>query len=368
VNNRERLLAVLNHQAPDRIPWIPRLLLWYNARCLTHSMPKKWEGLSLREIERELNLGTPARDGRVFDIEQEGLEIVTREEGGRRITEYHTPVGMVRQVMGFSETLTRQGLPGRVQEYPLKEPKDYAVWEWIVEHTHWVPAYDTYKAYDAEIGEDGLPMISVGDVPFHDFLERLAGYEYGFYHLADYPREVEHLLALMAEVQRERMWPVVADCPARLLLHGLHLSSQFTPPRLFEKYILPYYEQFMPLLHDKGIAVAMHADNDTSQILDLIDRAGWDMVECFVSAPMAPVTLEQARAVWGNRIIIWGGVPSTLLSPNVPEDEFRAYMRQLLGAISPEDAFILGVSDNVMPDSLIDRIAWISDIVAKETK
>ncbi len=43
-------------------------------------------------------------------------------------------------------------------------------------------------------------------------------------------------------------------------------------------------------------------------------------------------------------------------------------MRQLLGAISPEDAFILGVSDNVMPDSLIDRIAWISDIVAKETK
>jgi len=368
VNNRERLLAILNHQAPDRTPWIPRLLLWYNARCLTHSMPKKWEGLSLREVERELNLGTPARDGKVFDIEQEGLEIVTREEGGCRITEYHTPVGMVRQVMGFSETLTRQGLPGRVQEYPLKEPKDYAVWEWIVEHTNWVPAYDAYKAYDAEIGEDGLPMISVGDVPLHDFLERLAGYEYGFYHLADYSREVEHLLALMAEVQRERMWPVVANCPARLLLHGLHLSSQFTPPRLFEKYILPYYEQFMPLLHDKGISVAMHADNDTSRILDLIDRAGWDMVECFVSAPMAPVTLEQARAVWGNRIIIWGGVPSTLLSPNVPEDEFRTYMHQLLDTISREDAFILGVSDNVMPDSLIDRIAWISDIVAKEAK
>ena len=363
MNNRERLLSILNHQAPDCIPWIPRLLLWYNARALTGTLPAQWEGLSLREIERALGLGTPARDGQIFERQYHGVDLVVRDEDGERITEYHTPIGMVRSVTHYSKTLDEQGLPGRVREFPLKGPGDYRVWEWIVEHTRWLPTYDAYRAYDDEIGKDGLPMVTVGDVPLHEFAQELAGYEYAFYQLTDYPGEVDHLLALMTEVQRERLWPVIADSPARLVLHGLHLSSQFTPPRLFEKYVLPYYQEFMPLVHAANQSVAMHADNDVSQITQMIERAGWDMVECFVTAPMVPLTLRRAREVWGHRVIIWGGLPSSLLAPSVSEHDFRAYMDDLFDVISPGDAFILGVADNVMPDSLIDRVAQVSEMV-----
>jgi hypothetical protein len=363
MNTRERMLAILDHKLPDRIPWVPRLLLWYNARLRTGTMPPKWEGLSLRELERELGVGTPARSGTVYEVEREDVEYVEREEGGKRITEYHTPVGSVRQVMGFSETLDAQGLPGRVEEFFLKGPKDYEVWEWVIEHTRWVPAYDTYEEYDADIGDEGLPLVSAGDVPFHAFAQQLAGYEHAYYQLHDYPDEVEHLLNTITEVHRERMWPVVAESPARLLLHGVHLASQITPPSLFEKYIIPYYEEFMPLMHEHGKSVAMHADNDVSRILDMIERAGWDMVECFVTAPMVPLTVEEAREAWGDRVIIWGGLPSTLLSPNVSEDEFHDYMYDLFETIAPGDAFILGVADNVMPDSLIERVAWVTEFV-----
>lgn len=51
----------------------------------------------------------------------------------------------------------------------------------------------------------------------------------------------------------------------------------------------------MPYIHSRGKSVAMHADNDTSQILDHVARAGWDMLECFITAPMVPLTMEQAR-------------------------------------------------------------------------
>jgi hypothetical protein len=156
---------------------------------------------------------------------------------------------------------------------------------------------------------------------------------------------------------------VIAESPARLLLHGVHLSSAFTPPPLFKRYVLPYYEQFMPMMHERGKAVAMHADNDTSLIVELIEQAGWDMVECFVTAPMVPLTLEEARRTWGERVIIWGGIPSALLSPSVSEQEFRDYMDQLFKTIAPGEAFILGVADNVMPDSLIERVAYVSELV-----
>ena len=365
MNNRERLTAILDRRPPDRIPWIPRLLLWYNARALTHTMPPQWEGLTLRELEHALDVGTPARDGHIMTTVRDGVEVLTRQEGGKHITEYHTPLGMVRTVMHYSEDLDAQGLPGRVEEYPLKGPADYRVWEWVVQHTRWAPAYEDYAAYDAETGADGLPMVTVGDVPIHEFTLDLAGYDDAFFQLADHPREIEHLLGVMTEVQRERLWPVILDSPARLLLHGVHLSSQFTPPPIFKKYVLPYYQEFMPLVQARGKAVAMHADNDTSQIMGLIERAGWDMVECFVTAPMAPVTLKQARETWGNRVIIWGGLPSLLFSPSVPEEEFRAYMRDLLTTIAPGDAFILGVADNVMPDSLIERVLWVSQVMAE---
>ncbi len=365
MNNRERLLAILDRRPPDRIPWIPRLLLWYEARKRQGNLPPQWQGFSLRQVERALGVGTPARDGRIYTVVQEGVEVETRREDGRQMTYYHTPVGTVRTVTRYSADLEAQGLPGRVEEFPLKGPADYRVWEWILEHTQWLPDYAAYAAYDAEIGADGLPMVAVGEVPFHEFLLDLAGYDYAFFQLADYTREVEHLLAVMTEVQRARQWPVIARSPARLLLHGLHLSSEFTPPPLFRRYILPYYQEFMPLMHAHGKAVAMHADNDTSLILELIEQAGWDMVECFVTAPMVPLTLQRAREVWGTRVIIWGGLPSLLLSPSVSEDEFRRYMFELLRIIAPGDAFILGVADNVMPDALIERVAWVSELLAE---
>ena len=80
---------------------------------------------------------------------------------------------------------------------------------------------------------------------------------------------------------------------------------------------------------------------------------------------MVPLSLQEARETWGNRIIIWGGIPSLMLSPSVPEVEFRDYVRNVFRTISPGDAFILGVSDNIMPDSLIERVIWISEYIEK---
>ncbi|MGI6375086.1 MAG: uroporphyrinogen decarboxylase family protein [Anaerolineae bacterium] len=366
MNDRQRLLAILAGQPPDRIPWIPRLLLWYNAHRRAGTLPDRWRDSTLRQVERDLGVGTPARDGLVCELALDGVEVSTRRAGWRQITTWHTPLGDLQRVEQQSAELERDGLPGRIVEYPLKREADYAAWAWVVERMQWRPTYDAFRTYDAEIGGDGLPMVAAGDVPLHDWLENLAGYEHGFYHLADWPAAVERLLGLLHEVQRERLWPLLAASPAQLLLHGVHLSSQFTPPRLFRRYVLPYYQELLPLLHGRGLRVAMHADNDTSAILALIEQAGWDMVECFVTAPMVPTTLAQARAAWGQRVVIWGGLPSVLLSPHVAEGEFRAAVRGILRDVAPGEAFILGVADNVMPDSLIERVAWVSEFMARE--
>ena len=97
--------------------------------------------------------------------------------------------------------------------------------------------------------------------------------------------------------------------------------------------------------------------------MDHLSDSGYDMQECFVTAPMVPLTLKQAREKWDTSMIIWGGVPSVILEESVSDAQFEAYMEDLFRTIAPGDAFILGIADNVMPTSLISRIRRISELV-----
>ena len=364
MTHRERILAVLDRKPPDRIPWAPRLQLWYNARAAEGNLPARYRGMSLREMERAMGVATPAREGRVFRTRYEGLEVRRTAKGGQILTEFITPVGTVSQLDVQSDTLEGYADSGLPIEHPIKRVEDYGVMEYITEHTYFDPAYDDYLAYEQQIGDDGYPMVSVGDCPFHHFLLRLSGYHAAYYELADHLPQVEHLIQVMEQVEMARLWPVVLDSPARLILHGIHFDSQMTPPKLFERYITPYYRQITPQLHARGKVLTYHADDDSKLILEQVRDAGFDMAECFATAPLVTVTLEEARRAWGNDVIIFGGVPSIILEQEVMSDaEFEAYMRDVFRTIAPGDAMILGVSDNVMPRAKIERIERITQMV-----
>lgn len=364
MTNRQRLQAIMDGLSPDRIPWIPRLSIWHTAHSRQGTLPDRFAGLSLRQIERQLGMGTPAREGKVFVTEQKGdIETSARREGDSTLTTYRTPAGTVSTRYRHSAELERDGLPSLEVEHMLKGRGDFAVVEYLLRHTFYRPTPQAYLDYEAEIGGDGYPLVAAGDCPFHHFLQKLAGYQNAYYLLADFPEEVEHLLKTMENLERERLWPLVAASPARLLLHGLHLDSMLTPPPYFERYITPYYRDFSALLHQNDKKLCMHADNDSRLILKHLEEAGFDMVETFTTQPQVSCTLEEARRTWGTRMIIWGAVPSVILEPTYAEEDFEAYMRQIFRTAAPGDAFILGVADNIMPGALLGRLERIAEMV-----
>jgi len=308
-------------------------------------------------------LGTPARDGRVFRTELHNVEIQIKERENGTRTNYITPVGTVTTLLRRSEVLEEGGIVGgREVEHMIKGLEDYPVAEYIIQHTEIIPTYEEYLAYEEEIGEDGVPIVSAGPDPMYRFLQGLVGYNNAFFHLHDYPDRVFHLLDLLKE-QAMQIQQVILDSPAKLILHGAHFDSQTTPPYLFEEHMLPYFQPFAEHLHERGKVLACHADADTSLLLDLIVKAGFDMAECFVTAPMVPVTLEQARAAFGEQVIIWGGIPSVMLCDPVGEQEFESFMMDLFRIVAPGDAFILGVADNVMAEAKPERIERVSELV-----
>jgi len=364
MTNRERILAILDGRPPDRIPWIPRLEIWYEAHRRAGTLPAPYRDLSLREVEREVFGGTAARDGRIYREEIRSVEIRQHQFGEMEtLTEYVTPLGTVTTRFRSTGRLRSQGIQDAQVEFMLKDRRDYPIVEYIVEHTHYVPCFAEYQQYEIEVGEDGYPMVNCGDCPFHHWMRALAGYNQAYYHLCDFANAVERLLAVLTDHFRERLWKPMLDSPARLLMHGHHLSSQMTPPPQFERYMLPYYRELSPLLRSRGKVLALHADNDTRAILSHIEQAGFGMVECFVTHPMVPTTLAEARAAWGDRVIIFGGVPSVILEEPFTDEQFEQYMDGLFRVIAPGKAFILGIADNAMPGAQIERIRRITQIV-----
>jgi hypothetical protein len=363
MTDRERILAIIEGRLPDRIPWIPRLQIWYDAHRQRNDLPSPYEGWDLRKIEQDLQMGTPAREGRVFRTELDGVEVRTAETGADMITTYTTSKGSVSTISRRSTTWSEGGIAGGlVVKHMITGPEDYPVVEEIVRRTRIIPTYSEYLAYDALVGDAGLPLVAMGPDPMYRIIQDLIGYNDAFFHLHDDRARVMHLYDVLEE-QALEIQQVVLDSPATLILHGEHFDSQFTPPRLFRSTMLPYFQAFADRLHARGKVLVCHADADTSRLLELIKEAGFDMAECFVTAPMVPVTLAEARAAFDDRVIIWGGVPSSILCDPVSDAAFEAYMDDLFRTIAPGHAFILGVADNVMAEAKFDRIQRISEMV-----
>ncbi len=66
---------------------------------------------------------------------------------------------------------------------------------------------------------------------------------------------------------------------------------------------------------------------------------------------------------FSDRVVIWGGVPSTLLEEHVSDTVFDDHMAMLRDTISPR-RLIVGLADQAMPTSRYDRLEKLAAFFA----
>jgi len=364
MTGRERFEAVLAGHVPDRIPAVCRLDKWYRALRAKNRLPAELAGKRLEQVEAYLGFGRSARSARVFTTKlTDPVERIESRHGEDLVTEWRTPRGDLRLVRRFGPGDEAAGLSPTIVEHPIRSPDDYAALTEIFRHTHFEPDYDAYTAYDRQVGDAGLPMVILGPIPFHELLLRWTGYERGYTDLFDRPDLVLEAVDAGNQAYR-RMWSIVADSPARLVMHGVNFDTQMTPPPLFREHFLSYLKPFNTLMHEAGKWTAFHADGDMSGLLDLAIEAGYDVADCFACAPLVRCTFAQARQAWKDRITIWGGLPSTLLEPMVPLERLRAHLEEIYANVDDGRRFIFGLSDQAMPTSSWEHLLTAARFVS----
>jgi hypothetical protein len=375
MTHRERFRAVLQNEVPDRLPFAPRLALWYKALDTQGLLPPKYAGKTLEQIREMLDCGHPGREAsgsldpkiykRTFDVET--VETMVDGQPNRRRRTYITPYGEVSELFHIDVEAKAKGyhLADERLEFIIKDGKDFKAAEYILDRAKYTPCYEAFTAYGDKMGEAGLPYCSTERDPFYQLMEHFIGLSHIWYVWNDYKEEVDHLYNVIWEREKSDMLPVLTASPAPYITHGRHYDSMMTPPPIFERYMKPVIKELSGALHSAGKLYCMHADADSKLLLELYIESGIDILECYCCYPMVSCTMEETLQRVGDKMVIWGGIPSTLLTPaSFKQEDFRDYIDnffKVLERYKGKFRLIVGMGDLVVPDADMERVEIIAE-------
>jgi uroporphyrinogen-III decarboxylase len=362
VNHRDRALAAMRGRPVDRIPFIARMDLWYGFHRSRGTLPHPYENATLWDLQRDLGIGIfgfGAWDISFYRMVHDGVEITSEERDGRTITRYETPYGTLTSRDAMSAELAEAaGTAARV-EYPFKTDADYDVLQYLIEHTRPVENYEAYGRFMEAIGTDGLALPFSGHLPAHQLMITFMGYSQFYYELCDHPARVETLVRALTDQQRQIL-RLAAGCPAQAVEVGGNYDEQMTPPPVFDTFFAPFYREARQTLAAGNKILVVHGDGNMRVLLEKLMDCGVQVVEALTPKPMTTIDIPRTRRLWGDRVVMWGGLATVILTDVFTDEEFERFLDDLFAAVAPGDRFILGFGDNVPTDALFDRIRRIA--------
>jgi hypothetical protein len=200
------------------------------------------------------------RDGReilhVFEPEisffPELWGLLPADRPGETTTELVTPAGkLVLKHRLLEESLCAGTTRPQLVERPVRSPEDYEICAYILEHAEFVPRFEEFHQREQELAGLGYLVPALNRVPFQSLLIDVLGELPLFYALHDTPAPVERLLEAVGR-QTVEMLERLSGLDVPYVEFIDNLESAMTNPRLFQKYLIPCYQQYADILHRQG--------------------------------------------------------------------------------------------------------------------
>ncbi len=392
MNQKERMLFAARGQQADRIAFAPRIDIWFHANKERGTLPEKYkdaqsadeialgEGWALHKVVLEfMEHGEDAIIDRVLGIYRVPTQgFVTRlpadverrveKRGDEYHVQYVTPVGTAGGCFVCTENMRQSGISMPwIKEHIIKGAADYAIVGYLFENMRVEPAYEAYRQWAEAIGDNGLPVLyglSAGS-PMHHIMKILLDSTDFYYRHRDEGKQMTGLAGQIG-VYFRKVFDVIAQSPADVVLVGANFDDMLTYPPFFERHILPWLREASGKLHAANKLMLCHTDGENHGLMELLHASGMDIAEAVCPFPMTKVTLAEYYRQWSDRLTILGGIPSNLLLKETTSDaQFEKFLEELFPSISPGSRFILGVADTTPPDASFERLQRIEEAVSR---
>ena len=392
--HKSRMLAAFRGEQVDRLPYVPRLDLWYLANSVSGTLPKQHAGRAQNEIARaegwtvyfrfadnildpevqkmylHRGIGLFSTRDTLYDfVMPRDVEIKVQREGGRIRVEYHTPVGTVDSTMFYDESSQRLGITSpMIVDHVIKTPGDYSPVGYLYEHMDIVPNFERFERWvREEMRDDGVAVAQgfMGASPVHQIQRDLLDPTQFYFHYTDHNAKMLELAGKMEHLF-DKMLQILSTSPAEGIWWGANYDDMLTYPPYFEKEITPWIRKASRQLGAVGKLVMCHTDGENEGLMDLIRDSGMHIAESICPTPMTKISLAEYYRRWSGHLTLCGGIPSTILLPGTSEADFEAYMDELFKAVAPGKRMLVGIADQVPPDAVFSRLQRIGERVERE--
>jgi len=321
---KERWLAVLNREKPDRVPMGYWATEEATEKLMTHLGCERYSEMFERlHIDRVAGVGPKyvgppvPEDADVFGCRYEYVDYGT---GAYRECVYH----------------------------PLAE---YETLDEIQEHYEWPSAdwYDYSEIAQRIVGEEDYPIRGGGSEPFLTY-KYLRGDEQGTMDLILNPEMVHFCLDKLFDLAYERTRRIYEQIPGKVMITYVaeDLGSQedlLYSPEHIREFFLPRMKRMMDLAHEAGAFVFHHSDGAIRKILPDMIEAGIDVLNP-VQWRCKGMDREGLKRDFGDSLVFHGAMDNQYTLPFGSVEEVRQEVADNIRLLGPT-GYILAPCHNI---------------------
>jgi len=358
MTSRERLLAVLRGELPDRVPVSAYELVAYDRQSWYNKQPSYKPLMDMVRQKTDClfmaSLPTPpfgnAADA-VRGVEagpastNENITIKKRREGKLHLIEttYHTPKGQLKSLHRTDDdTFTVWTL-----EHLLKDIDDidkYLSFPW-----QQPDALDLteFAAVQSDLGENGIMLPTVGDAicevgelfEFNRFLVFATTQTDRIKHLMDFinHQQLIHLKNIMdAGVKAGVNWTetLFRICGPE------YATPPFLSPDYFQLFVTPYVKRISDILRQYGAMTRIHCHGKIAKVLDEMMKTEPDAMDPLEPPPDGDIELGQIKKQTAGKVCLFGNIEMKLLEHGSPQ-EMREFVIDAMSQAKEGGRFVI---------------------------
>lgn len=365
MTERERVLAILNRQQPDQLPWCADFAYLIHSMEELGTYPPQYKNTyldnGLQKMHREWGTGFYLQGFEPFTRKLDGWDIRAEKKGLVTTTTIETPVGSLRQVEQYSTTSFSPG----ITKHFIEDIDDLKIYLWAVQHTAYEANYEFAKQRYETIGDNGVVLCYTPKSPVMDLIALHSGIENVTYMRMD---DEEDFYAILDELEEsyDKACQLVVDSPAECIMIPENITSECAAP-FYQDHMKRYHQKWTGAIRDAGKYSFVHQDGTVRGLITQLSKESkFDVIEAVTPLPIGDVAIEEVASLVDDSTIIWGGIPGGLFNEAACTDkDFEEHVMKCIEVMSSAPRYVLGVADQVVPGSSERRIKLVRELVNK---
>jgi len=336
MTSRQRLLAALHGQPPDRLPWAPEFNIVFCDRILQEipgpePAPESVYIEACRRMRAECLLRVDAVEITYPDVEithtREGDEVVHTYRIGER-----TLVSRARIMHDIGEEMEHEHL--------VKTAEDVLAYRDMYQEAVYTPRYDYVRQRIADMGDSGLITIFGPPTPLLDLIMFQIRLPNIYYLMEDHPREMEELLDTMHRRNCE-YYELAASGPGEVVRSFEDTSTTLVSPDLYRRWCLRQLQDYRDICRAHGKLFVPHMCGLLKGLLPELAETDVDGIEAITPPPLGDCPIGLAREKLGPDITLIGGIDPTQFVGATP-DKTREMILDIVSQIGDGRHTVLG--------------------------